>query len=594
MKIRQPQKPFPNLILGCIFVIIMGVTASCNDATTPETPTPSQPGNRADYDSFSTENGLDNWDAFANPVEDEDTQVGEPEAREPEIIGAVGDKVQYDCTVTPFSLTRTPREIVTFSPDANKLFPGALLQGRGHLLGLGSLRELPIRQRAPLTLSIDLLNSDNSRTVQNPTNATVQQAIGELVSKAEASGLKAGSDIFFNQKESHSVEEVALALDVSARYNAFSGSTSFNFDRAVDETTVTAYYVQKMFTVSITQPQTPADWFSGAFTQEVLDEQVEAGNIGPNNLPVYVSSVTFGRVLMFHFTSKGTEQEIKATLNAAFNGAVAEVDANLSAAQKKLLQEAEIQVVTIGGEGKNASAIIRSGNLKDYFESEAALTSAKPISYIINNLGDNSIAKVSETTNYNVTECTASPVAAKVIGERVVVSLVDVEIIEAFDCCSAADIFGSFRLNGELAWEITKSNARQIDSGATITFADDIPATRVGKEKVVFNCLSDAATPCSFTVEGDLLDDDDNTDDIIGDFTVPFFVPPSPFLPGFPDGIEVYPFAVYPFGYGIHEIGYDGRDDGNGASTLRLKIEKLCDILEGNGNGCADRPIPSF
>ena len=564
----------------------VGLLAACS--TEANAPTPLPPGIsdefKADYDRFSQLNNLNNWSAFQPEEASQDQATGRKRTLSPEFgTDLNGQDVEFNCTTQPFSITQTPREIVTFAPNLGFLAPGTLLQGRGHVQGLGSIQELPIRQRAPLTVSIDILSGDNTRTIQNPTPDKVNQVIGELIEQAEREGLRAGSAVDFKQKTSHSVEQVALSLDVSARYNAFSGSASFDFDRSVDETTVTAHFVQKMFTVTITQPQTPADWFSGAFTQDVLDEQVRLDRIGPDNLPVYIDSVTYGRMMMFNFTSKGSEQEIRATLNAAFDGVKFGVEANLSTSQQQILRESEIQVVTVGGEGKNASAIIRSGNFKDYFESEAALTSAKPISFVVKNLGDNSIAKVSETTDYEVTECAATPVEAEVIGERVRVSLVDVTIDNAGDG-SNGDLYGNFRLNDELAWEISRSNSRVVDSGASITFATD-SASKFGNLSTTFNCLSEDAIPCSIKVTGELKDADGflkGGDDEVGNFKLPFEVS----IP-FGDPIELFPFAVYPFQLGTHSVVSE--PDGGGKSTLRIKIEKVCDIIEGNGNQCLAR-----
>jgi hypothetical protein len=55
---------------------------------------------------------------------------------------------------------------------------GALLQGRQYKGGIAALEELPIRQRAPLTLAINLLAGNNTQTVTDPTSANVNQAIG--------------------------------------------------------------------------------------------------------------------------------------------------------------------------------------------------------------------------------------------------------------------------------------------------------------------------------------------------------------------------------------------------------------------------------
>ncbi len=57
-------------------------------------------------------------------------------------------------------MTETPKEFVAIDPDTSVMWLGNLIQGRSHLK-VGSLEELSIHERAPLTISINLLNSDN-------------------------------------------------------------------------------------------------------------------------------------------------------------------------------------------------------------------------------------------------------------------------------------------------------------------------------------------------------------------------------------------------------------------------------------------------
>ena len=97
---------------------------------------------------------------------------------------------------------------------------------------------------------------------------------------------------------------------------------------------------------------------------------------------------------------------------------------------------------------------------------------------------------------------------------------------------------------------------------------------------MTFNCRFDAASRCAFEITGELTDDDTGPDDIVGLFSVPLEL----------FGTQFTPFAVYPFDYGIHAVPFDGRDDGNGASTLHLRIEKVCDIVESDSNDCTSRP----
>ena len=54
---------------------------------------------------------------------------------------------------------------------------GSLLQGDGYVNGLGSLKELPIRERAPLTIFIDLLGTGITQTIESPDAASVPRRL---------------------------------------------------------------------------------------------------------------------------------------------------------------------------------------------------------------------------------------------------------------------------------------------------------------------------------------------------------------------------------------------------------------------------------
>jgi hypothetical protein len=160
-----------------------------------------------------------------------------------------------------------------------------------------------------------------------------------------------------------------------------------------------------MFTIAMVQPQTPASVFSSDLTQTVLDQQIKLGYIGKDNVPVYVSSITYGRLMQFTFTAKADETFMRTTLQTVFSGVKGGVSVNLSIEQKTLLSTAEIGMIALGGSDENALAAIRSGNIADYFATSAPLTTARPLSYEVRNLGDNSIASIGEATNYNIEEC---------------------------------------------------------------------------------------------------------------------------------------------------------------------------------------------
>ncbi len=162
--------------------------------------------------------------------------------------------VEYDCQVSQYSVTETPREITVFSPDADIMWPGSLLQGDKYAGGLGSLGELPIRQRAPLKVFIDLLTEDVTRTVVNPDAASVAVAVGGLIQDASDAGHQAGSSIFFDQTTTHSLQQASLDLGISVNYLGTQVQSSLSYEQSLEEHTLTAYFTQKMFTVSVVKP----------------------------------------------------------------------------------------------------------------------------------------------------------------------------------------------------------------------------------------------------------------------------------------------------------------------------------------------------
>lgn len=314
--------------------------------------------------------------------------------------------VAFDCetksvrTTTPCSITRTPEDIITFDPNSEIMYLGSLIQGKGYIQGLGSMKSLPIYQRAPLNVSISFQMSDNSRTVEDPSLKTVKEAVGELIEAAHESGHVSGSSILFDKKTSHSLQQTALALGLSADYMAASVKTNLSWEHTKETQTVSAYFIQKMFTVSMGLPQRPGDLFSDAFTQELLDEQVDRGRIGPDNLPVFISNIVYGRMMTLTMTSSYDATKMSAALEASY----AAIEGSMSAEHKNILANSSIRLVTIGGDAQTALNFLRTGQLGEFFKKDAPLTTAVPISYTLRNLRDNEIAKVSQTSEYEMEE----------------------------------------------------------------------------------------------------------------------------------------------------------------------------------------------
>ena len=337
---------------------------------------------------------LPDWSAFAQVQPDADAPAGD--------ALATMDGARL-CTETPYSITENPEAIVTFGSAPNVMYLGSLIQGDTYLGGLMSMEELPIRQRAPLVIAINLFSGTQvADTVVNPDGASVQAGLNGLISDALQGGQVTSNRIYYEETETHSLRQATLSLGLSVRGMGKSVSGQLDYSATREEHTITAYYQHVMFEAYIVPPQTPAEFFTDEFTVERLNEQVALGNIGPDNLPVYVGRIQYGRMMMYTMTSTYSADEMAAAVQASYGVASGELDASY----QQVLNDASYTFVTIGGsDNSEVLARLKNGGIRTYFESENPITSAVPLGYTLYNLADGSIAQVSETTEYTMTEC---------------------------------------------------------------------------------------------------------------------------------------------------------------------------------------------
>lgn len=383
---------------------LIALLAACNiidpakpdDKTDPPPPPP--PPGQNDYNSYSAT--LPSWSSFSPAVAPQNAPSGET-VRFTETV----DGRALVCAQRKFTIADNPRTLVTLNPNIDAFWVGSLLQGKHYKSGLGSLAELPIRQREAITIYVDVLGSDVTREVANPSPASTQQAIADMIIGLDASTVPLSNSLNYRQTASYSMEQAALQLGMSAKYLSTSVKASLSTSSRVDRSTLLVTLEQRLFTVSMVTPQEPGHFFTSEFTAEAIAEQERLGRIGPDNLPVYVSSIAYGRMLTFSFSSSASYSEIRGTLDASYKALGSGVNVNLSAEQRKILEEAEIKVVAIGGPQDSAFEAIRTGDYRAFFKENVPLSTAVPISYQVNNLANNTPAMFGETAEYTVTDC---------------------------------------------------------------------------------------------------------------------------------------------------------------------------------------------
>ena len=317
-----------------------------------------------------------------------------------------------------------------------------------------------------------------SKRVSDPSLSSITDAIHQILDQNLTTEQPA--KITYSESSISSLEEGFLKLGASYRWLTGNVSGSFDLNSETYSTSLMIRFVQSYYTVSADPPSSPTSYFSNDASFASFQNYA-----GTDNPPTYVSSVTYGRELWMLIESNHDSNEVKAALDAAFNGAVAGGSVNLSAGQKKVFDESDIQILILGGAGKPAVAVVTGDHvsaLKDYLLAGASYSKSSPgviISYTVRYLKDNDVARVSSSTDYAIKTSTPNPEAVALRNMRAIWTTtgddkdwntqprVDVydrngRHVGHVDCCSS-DRNGDHWVNGM----VTSDNLRVLVGGLT-------------------------------------------------------------------------------------------------------------------------------
>ena len=326
------------------------------------------------------------------------------------------DNQYYRCEVVEYDLKRNFEDIIAVGANATALKPGMMVQGNG--VKGGSLSTIGLA-RSPLSLSINLALDDPSRDVANPSSSTIQDAIASLQRAADD---RLGNldvvpaQINFRAESAYSVQQAMLSAGLSIKYNALlaSGSVGASMSQAssVKRRTVLVKLMQPMYTISFADDQKaePADFFASDLMEADFDRQRDLGTMGPGNLPCYVQSVTYGRMVVYSMTSSEatSDEEYKLAVQASYGAWSGSGSVNTR--QRELVQNSTVEVQVFGGtQGAGLDAIkqaLKNGDFSAFLQAAPA-TTAVPLSYRINDLKNRQPAVVGDATKFQINQCEA-------------------------------------------------------------------------------------------------------------------------------------------------------------------------------------------
>lgn len=315
----------------------------------------------------------------------------------------------FACTQTSFSLTKVPEKFVALNPNADVLWPGSLVQGKS--MAGGILDPIPVH-RAPGTITLTLASGGGKsffRKLEEPSLSSAIQAQNEILA-----GYSGGTPAKFSYsfESIYSSKQLAVAVDANVDGTNWSGSASLAFDSTDAKSRVLIQFTQEFYTMAFDPPKGAAGAFASDVTANDLKPYVANGNP-----PVYVASVTYGRMFYLLFESTESQTNLEAAVSGSYSGGALSGSVTATAKYKTILNNATVKSYGIGGNAKAAIDAAVTDPKADQFTKirEFLVKNADfnkdnpgvPISYTIRYLGDSTQVKLALTTEYTAKDCKA-------------------------------------------------------------------------------------------------------------------------------------------------------------------------------------------
>lgn len=282
-------------------------------------------------------------------------------------------------------------ETIVLDPHADILYPGCVLSGKS--IDEGSYTPVTEAEVGDITFSINKPVADGvdpsaiRRTIFNPRLSEYRTVFNEWAGLHYKQG--AVTSI-------HSLESVTSKNEVMAKIGAAFGNqdidiaANLGFDFDKQKTHILAKFIQKQFTVTTDFPKTPTIFTS--INPMIIREYA----------PVYVSNLTYGRMIFMSVDTNHSLSEVRTALNFAVKAIDLKID--LESQYQRVLDESDIKVTIIGGGQGTQKMALNDGwaGFKEYMNRDVEMQELTPISFSLRYAKDNSVCRVINNGEYDV------------------------------------------------------------------------------------------------------------------------------------------------------------------------------------------------
>ena len=416
-----------------VMAMTLSITVSCSTEESPEPPTENGGENNGGENNGGENSGGENNN---NNLEEINSTIANLTYSPDELLnvqdtgGAPSERILnndnttntgptqgqlFECKTQDYSLESNFEDVAILRPTNGVVFPGALVIGNEGMLD-GAPDPLTL-DRAPATLRLDLpgIGEQGNIVVDDPSsNSEVQTGIDNALEWWNANAYQEGyvnaSNSTYQASTSYSSKQFSLDVGLNLEWATGSLASQFNYESNTEKRYAGLVFKQVFYTVTMDTPSSPGS----VFDSSVTNAQVQNA-IGSATPPAYVSSVSYGRIIMVRMetTNMSTSIDLDAVLEYA--GGVSGVG-TVNSTYDAILKTSSITVVTIGGNAEAASEAINLADIESGFGSLNSVITGEnavysrdnpgvPIAYTIRYLKDNTLAKMGYTTDYRVENC---------------------------------------------------------------------------------------------------------------------------------------------------------------------------------------------
>lgn len=402
-------------------------------------------------------------------------ELSQPEVLSKDDPARDTDDKSQECYTTYYKAAPGFDEMLSLDPTSDVIYPGALIKGEsiptGEYIPISAVRDSIV-----LSISLQNLSGKPSVKIGDPKLSTVREGVKTILEQ-EVTGATPAK-VNFEISQVYSKQQINLAIGANYKSSNKSISSQFDFANTAYSNRYVLKFMQVYYTIDMDLPKTPAELF------KKMPDMAALGSTSP----VYVSTVTYGRMIIYTIESNYSKTDIDAAFQASFDSKG--IEANIEGKYTSILKSSSIKALVIGGSGDLAAKTVSGPSQVYEYISQGGNYSkdspGAPLSYKLRFIKDNAIARVVLSSEYSIRTC---DVAYPVFN----IQMVSIFCNGCGDGGGTGELYGSLR--GSLykgdkevdvkgvadvtSWSYTDKNTYKIKNNATLGFKDKIAEIEV-------------------------------------------------------------------------------------------------------------------